>query len=184
MTFGIPAEQLPLTSSGIIKTKFHLQWLKFLEAKEKAEERGEVFDGIDCPGINDVLFSLGRQTWCHPGYAMFRGLLETHHPRHNAASSMEEKLAITWEIVEEVEKKGGRFLIRDPKGWWVQIKDRNVIRGKVALAFRNHSKRVVARTNCQVEESDMTMTFGERDAKRLKSDSNCCIGFVRDGCGF
>lgn len=179
MTFGIPADQLPVTSTGTIKTKNHTQWMKFLQAKEQAEARGEEFEGIECPGVNDVLFSLGRQTWCHPGYAMFRELLEIHYPRHNASTSLEEKMAITWQIVEEVERKGGRFLVRDPKaGWWVQIKDRKIIRSKVALAFRNHNKRVVARTNCQEEEGTLTMPFGERDSKRLKSEENCCVAFV------
>ncbi|KAG7348413.1 hypothetical protein IV203_017118 [Nitzschia inconspicua] len=184
MTFGIPADQMPVTSTGTIKTKKHLQWLKFLIAKEAAELNGEEFDGINCPGVNDVLFSLGRQTWCHPGYAMFRGMLEAHYLRRNSSHSSEEKTAITWEIVEEVEQKGGRFLIRDSRGWWVQIKDRNVIRGKVALAFRNHNKRVLARNHCQEEESPIAITFGERDSKRLKSDGHCCVDFREDGCIF
>jgi hypothetical protein len=177
MSFGIPSEQLPLTSTGTVKTKNHLQWMKFVKEKEKAMLEGRIFDGIDCPRENDVLFSLGRHAWSHSGYSMFRGLLEQHYPRHNTTTSLEEKTAITWEIVEEVEKKGGRFLTWDSRGWWVQIKDRNVIRGKVALAFRNHNKRVIASANCQTEESSTLIKFGGdgHEAKRMKLD-NCFAG--------
>jgi hypothetical protein len=172
LTFGIPTDQLPVTSTGTIKTKNHLQWMKFLKEKEEAERLGIPFDFVDCPGMNDVLFSLGRHTWCHPGYAMFRGLLETHYARHNASTSLEEKLAITWQIVEEVEQKGGRFLTRDSRGWWVRITDRNVIRAKVALAFRNQHKRVMARKNCQ-DDGDAVVAVDNREAKRLRI-GNCC----------
>jgi hypothetical protein len=179
MSFGIPAEQLPVTSTGTVKVKNHLQWMGLLKEKEKAMAEGRSFDGIDCPGTNDVLFSLGRHTWSHSGYATFRGLLEHYHPRHNTTTSLEEKTAITWEIVEEVERKGGRFLTWDSRGWWVTINDRNVIRGKVALAFRNHNKRVIARKKCQIEESSTHIKFGHdggREAKRMKSETcfaNC-----------
>ena len=172
MAFGIPSDQIPVTSTGTIKTKNHLQWIKFLREKEKAERQGIEFDGIEYPGVNDVLFSLGRHTWSHPGYAMFRALLEEHYDRHCAASSLEEKQLITWEVVEKVEKKRGRFLTRDKRGWWTEIKDRGIIRGKVALAFRNHTKRVVAQRNVQEEEST-AVAFGEREAKRRRGDS-CC----------
>ena len=174
MSFGIPSEQLPVTSTGTVKTKNHVQWMRYVKEKEKAMAEGRPFDGIDCPGANDVLFSLGRHAWSHSGYAMFRGLIEHYHPRHNTTTSLEEKTAITWEIVEEVEKKGGRFLAWDSRGWWVKINDRNVIRGKIALAFRNHSKRVIARTRCQTEESSTEIKFGYnggREAKRMKSET-------------
>ena len=107
MAFGIPSDQIPVTSTGTIKTKNHLQWIKFLREKEKAERQGIEFDGIEYPGVNDVLFSLGRHTWSHPGYAMFRALLEEHYDRHCAASSLEEKQLITWEVVEKVELSPG-----------------------------------------------------------------------------
>lgn len=179
MTFGIPAEQLPVTNTGTIKTKHHAQWMRLVQAKEKAERNGEAFDCIECPEINDVLFTLGRQTWCHPGYAMFRGLLETNFPRHNAADTMKAKRDITWEVVEEVEKKGGRFLMRDLNGWWIKIKDRSFIRAKVASAFRNHSKRVVVKPKCQ-EESQVAV-LEERESKRFKPDNNCCVDFAENG---
>jgi hypothetical protein len=175
MAFGIAADQLPVTSTGTIKTKNHSQWIKFVKEKEKAEKQGIKFDAIEYPGVTDALFSLGRHTWNHPGYAMFRGLLESYHDRHSSATSLEEKQAITWEVVKEVENKGGRFLTRDLRGWWIEIKDRSVIRGKVGLAFRNHNKRVVAQRNMQMEEST-AVPFNEREAKRRKGNDNQCCG--------
>lgn len=175
MSFGIPADQIPVTNTGTIKTKNHLQWIKYITEEEKAARQGLPFDGIEYPGVNDVLFSLGRHTWSHPGYAMFRGLLESYYDRHCSADSLEEKMGITWEVVEEVERNGGRFLTRDKRGWWVQINDRSVIRGKVALAFRNHTKRVVARKNLQDEQS-ISIPFDEREAKRRKGDDGGCEG--------
>lgn len=174
MAFGISADQIPVTSTGTIKTKNHLLWMKFVKEKEIAELQGIEFDGVEYPRANDVLFSMGRHAWDHPGYCMFRALLEEHYDRHNAASSLDEKLSITWEVVEKVEKGGGRFLTRDNRGWWVEIKDRGVIRGKVALAFRNHTKRVVAQRNLQETEST-AVPFDEREAKRRKGDGRNCF---------
>mmetsp|Transcript_32954 Transcript_32954/g.55240 ORF Transcript_32954/g.55240 Transcript_32954/m.55240 type:complete len:86 (+) Transcript_32954:969-1226(+) len=61
MTYGITIQGLTITSTGSIKTKSHLQWLKNRRAIERARQENQEIAAswIEIPGINDVLFRKG-----------------------------------------------------------------------------------------------------------------------------
>jgi hypothetical protein len=110
---------------------------------------------------------------------MFRGILESFYEEHSNAASKDEKVAITWKIVEAVEQKGGRFLVWNNGGWWVELKDRAQVRAKVAVSMKDHSKRIQALRNVQAT-SCSTYQFERQDwRKRKRNDdgvdpASCC----------
>jgi hypothetical protein len=171
--YGIPSDQLPVTDSGNVKTKNLNQWIRVRKVFEGTASAGEnqrqrmSQSIIECPGSNDVIFRLGQAYLCHPGNVHFRGLIESKLDDHNAATSSEAKVNITWWIIEQVEQNGGRFLTWDNNGWWKQMTDKQQIRSKVANAFKDHKRRVKALSHCQVAQSS-TFKFARQDGTKRK----------------
>ena len=91
----------------------------------KVREESSEDQPIECPGMNDVIFRFGKSYLSHPGNAAFRGLIEANFDEHNNATTTEAKVAVTWRIVEDIENRGGKFLVWDKRGWWMQTKDRS-----------------------------------------------------------
>lgn len=89
-TYGIPAEQVPVTWSGTIKLQYHKQWMRLRQAIEKRELE-QMLSGlppsvfaevnrstmIECPDLNDVLFRQGTAAKSHSGNVAFRLMIET-----------------------------------------------------------------------------------------------------------
>ena len=117
MTHGIPTNQLPITSSGRIKTTNHHRWVKFQREKEDNIQMGlSPFEGVDCPLVMDVLIgNAGHNTSFNnnPGNIFYRDVMEKYFCRYEAAADTQEKTRITWKVLEEVEQVGGRILVRD-----------------------------------------------------------------------
>jgi len=197
--YGIPVEQLPVTDTGNIKRKNLIQWIrvrKFLETSRANKGGGsyiasdsessysalQMSSPIDCPNMNDAIFRGKHAYLSHPGNAMFRGLVESRYDEHSNATT-DNKVALTWAIVEEVESKGGRFLIWDNHGCWSEMKDRAQIRMKVAGAMKDHKRRLKAQKNYQVSHSS-TYEFGRQDnmnkkrkvAPEISSSDDVAIG--------
>ncbi|KAG7373943.1 hypothetical protein IV203_013038 [Nitzschia inconspicua] len=176
MGYGIPVDLLPLTDSGNVKTKQLMQWIKIRKAIEVDIEKFGSTTINECPFKHDVIIRFGKAYTDHPGTIMFRSILERHYEEHYMATSKESKVAVTWKIVEEVQKKGGRFLVWDNRGWWVQINDRAVIRAKVAVSMKDHTKRIHALQNVQSPQCS-TYKFERQDLRKRKrdqGDSQCC----------
>lgn len=71
---------------------------------------------VDGPSMNDVICGRGGKANTHPGNRSFReeaGRLRAWYE----ASSKSEKFAISSLLVEEVLKRGGRFIKRNAGGW-------------------------------------------------------------------
>ena len=187
--YGIPVDQIPITDTGNIKTKNLLQWIrvrKFLEASrnnnngnnnttattvlsdsESSCNSGGISLTIDCPNMNDVIFRGKHAYLSHPGNAMFRGLIESRYAEHNKLTTTDAKVQVTWNIIEEVEKKNGRFLVWDNNGCWKEMRERMQIRTKVAGALKDHKRRLKARKNRQVNHSS-TFEFERQDNENKK----------------
>ena len=198
--YGIPVDQIPVTDTGNIKRKNLIQWIrvrKFLETSRANNGGGSSIASdsessystyqmsltIDCPNKNDVIFRGKHAYLSHPGNAMFRGLVESRYDEHSNATT-DNKVAVTWTIVEEVENKGGRFLIWDNNGCWNEMKDRAQIRMKVAGAMKDHKRRLKARKNLQVSHSS-TYEFERQDnmnKKRKVTPELPSSGAVTKGC--
>jgi len=167
MGYGIPADLVPVTDTGNVKTKHLVQWIKVRKAIESNSKKSPDDSIIECPFMNDVCFRFGKAYTSHPGTMMFRGIMENYYHEHSKARSKEEKAAITWTIMGAVERKGGRFLTWDNRGWWVELKDRAQIRVKVAVAMKNYSKNIQALNNVQ-HSACSTYQFERQDMRKRK----------------
>ena len=155
LSYGIPAELVPMTDTGNVKNKNQLHWMTVRKLLEdpKISVAGELAAvPIEVPLSRDVLFRFGQSYPSHRGNIEYREIVSGRYDRHKSASN-NEKLAITWEIVEEVERHG-RFLTWDrKKNYWIQIDDRETKRSKVATSFKEHGRRLRAQANLQTSES-------------------------------
>lgn len=124
---------------------------------------------VQCPRLRDVVFRNGTSSLSNPGNAMFRGLLEAYLVQHSLARTNGEKIAVSWQIMDAVERRGGRFLEwhragngKGPNaiGWWVVMHDRNAVRSKVAICLRDLRKLAKAKENVQTSSSS-TYAFQE-----------------------
>lgn len=172
--YGIPVDLLPLTDSGNVKTKNLSQWLKVRRAIEDIENIGmnglptSFFqNNIECPGLNDVIFRSGKNHMSHPGNVMFQGIIESKHDEHCAAHQ-DDKAVITWWVIEQVEKKGGRFLEWNDHGMWSQILDRGHIRSKISSCFRTFRRKLAAYKSSQESESSTSQFTQQYGNKRRK----------------
>jgi hypothetical protein len=152
MGYGIPVDLLPMTGTGNVKVKNHQQWIK---TRRVVEEDNDLTP-VECPNLNDVCFRFGKSYLSHPGNAIFRGLVEANFVEHNDSTTTDAKIAVSWRVVEEIERNNGRFLVWDNRGWWTELRDRNQIRSKVAVSLKEQKKRALAQKNLQ---SNVSSTF-------------------------
>lgn len=176
--YGIPVDLMPLTDSGNVKTKNLAHWLKVRKVVEDSRGMGRngvsgnffLLNNIECPGLNDVIFRSGKNHMSHPGNVMFQGIIESRHDEHFAAHQ-DDKVVITWWVVEQVEAKGGRFLEWNDHGMWSQIIERGQIRSKVSSCFRTYRRKLTAFRNNQQSESATSTFIHQQDSnKRRKVD--------------
>jgi len=167
MCYGIHAEMIPITENYVIKTRNHSQWLqarKCVELDPFGSVRTTADGGlvIECPGLNDVLFNRGKSCQFHPGNVIFRGALESTKRKHWLANQTVKK-QLAWQLMEEVEKKNGRFLHWSKPGWWVKFRDRGEIRHKIATSLRDFNK-------VQVVDSSTSTFRNQQGAKKRKRE--------------
>lgn len=176
-SYGIPVDLTPITDSGNIKTTHLKQWFRL----RKIIEVGLTPDGIktdtlsiiECPRSNDVIFRPGTSMLCHPGNVVFRGLIESKQNRTTVKRAEKEEVAL--EIIREVEKTGGRFLIWDNSGWWSKLNDVNLISTKIAISYRDFKTKVQSLSqqhhHQQIKQQKVdssTFAFVNQDGKKRK----------------
>ncbi len=188
MGYGIPVSLIPTTGTGTLKTKVFQQWVKARTIIESSRKKEDGKLKIDCPGVRDVIFrSVGKSCMLNPGNVAFRGIFEKYHSEHIQAGQTEKK-NLVWKIVGEIESVGGRFLVWDKKGWWIQLDDRGEIRNKVATSLRGYNKQRKCEDNRQNYKSSTILFQGQDGSKRRKlsdgessdEDANACQKFM--GC--
>jgi hypothetical protein len=141
-SFGINAEFLPFTTGGELKMKNHHKWIRLRKAKEEAFRSGKPFLGIECPHVHDIFFRRGTNPH---GNMLLREVLELKYDTYRTRTSQEEKTEISWWVVQEIERRNGRFLVEDTHGFWVELTNKDVAREKVSNAFRDLRKINVSR---------------------------------------
>lgn len=197
MGYGIPVDMLPIDEvTQTVKTKNQAQFVNVrrkIEAEQDGYGRyncsGAVSDDssdnrstgsdntnkssmIECPSLNDVIFRSGKSYMSHPGNMTFRGLIEKHINEHNTATQ-DRKKKLTWQVVDEVELKGGRFLEYDRGlGTWTELIDRSVIRHKIATYFKEYRRKVKAHQQTQINKSG-THKFKAQVGRKRKRASRC-----------
>lgn len=86
------------------------------------------------PGKFDVLCGQSRICASHTGNRRFQVVLDIFAPRYDAATSKQEKMTMTKEIVASIQQAGGRFL-KYKDGQWEEISDVTA-RDKTSHAIR------------------------------------------------
>lgn len=151
MTYGIPGDQIPIKSSGIIKCADHKKFIAFCQEQEDAIFRnGGKFKGILCPFSKDILVGRGSRIKNHIGNETYRLLLQSIYERYNSASITKKK-EIVFDVIMEVHEYGGRFLV-PTKNCWMETDDETA-RNKVSIAFRDVRKAMNAREKCECNDS-------------------------------
>lgn len=203
MGYGIPVDILPFDEvTQTVKTK---NFASFIKVRRRIEtEQSDMYnsnnpssgavsdshsshesvasDGcmIECPSLNDVIFRSGKSYMSHPGNMMFRELIEHHIDEHNIATQ-DRKKNLTWQVIEEVEIKGGRFLEYNRNlGTWTELTDRSAIRHKIATYFKEFRRKIKAQKQIQMNQSS-THEFEAQDGrmrKRQKGSPN----YVSETC--
>ncbi len=146
-TFGVPSESLPITYSGAVKNKYHVQWIGARRIIEQSYyTSGPIIHEaiVDCPRANDVLFRVGERG-THRGNIRFRELMEQRWEQYRSTSSRHGKDVIVWEIVEAARGMHGRFLSWDTRGWWTEMTDPSTIKKHVVSFIRDYNKRLSAK---------------------------------------
>ena len=165
--FGIPTEDFPVTSSGSIKNKKHIKWIKFRASLEEAYERGDElssyhqlppalqnqkreissqssspFLGIECPQINSVVFRNGGSASKRPANFKFREILTKMELDRDNYKTAAEKSAYLERVIAKLFSSGLTFLLYDNENdWYVELRDGAKLRKKVFQALRDQSAR-------------------------------------------
>ena len=181
MSFGIPANEIPVSSTMTIKTKNHLQWIKIRMAIEKARNEGKDTSAwIVHPNIHDILFSPGGNP-SNQGNLEFRRMMDARLDEYFATTKRKIKKEIRGEISATARANGSRFIELNRKGgWWEELKNPEAVDEKVSVYFYNQKKKADAMGRRQNEPSE-TFQFLHGGAKRQKVDGEGsmvpCFGF-------
>lgn len=176
MSYGVPVNDIPLTSSGNIKRINHLQWVKIRKAVEKATEDNETFTGIVHPRVHDVLFNQGGKA-SHSGNQEFRNLLDSTCHIYNETKCREKKKTIVQQMIDYVTNEWkGRFLQLDPNGagWWVEITDSGVLFEKIGMALYHHNRKLIAKSRQQQSQCETNSFLDVAKRRKLGDDTFCC----------
>ena len=145
---------MPMTTTGKVKTDYQSNWVTTLKAIEEQRRQQQIdTDGescqtqeiVECPSSNDVVFRKGRPLYKrNPGNMFYRELIAAASFQHSEAARS-GKYAITWNIVQEIESNGGRFLEwssigHGSGGMWIVMTDRKAIRDKIASALKQFNR--------------------------------------------
>lgn len=136
MSFGIPADVLPLSYQGEMKSTYLTKWIAQRRIKDHAIQTVGFFDRISLPAPNDILLRRGRVFHSHPGNLRMHQLISVSQVRYTQAAT-KEKTKIAMEIVKALMSGngGGRFLELDEDGWWVQVNEKEACK-RVSKAIR------------------------------------------------
>jgi len=185
--FGVPTDDIPRTCTGKIKTKHLAKWIKVrtsIDDHRRMKARNDynayyatpaserVFPGIECPGVNCVLFRLAGLGSKHPGNVEFRTYLEEQEEKKKQLKTLQEIDDHLHQIIEETVNNGFRFLVFDEnKFWYNEINDYETLRKHVFQAQRDVMKRMKARAALQVTKSN-TIVFTRLDGNSATRPTN------------
>lgn len=136
-TFGIPTEDLSLTSDGGCSRTQHCIWLRILKIHEEAVAMcsSKIQDEyVIVPRRFDVLFGKSRLARNHTGTRRARHIVEMHFEAYEVLRKY-RKTDVAEKILAIIHESGGRFLRQDSQGAWVLADDIEA-RKKIAHWFR------------------------------------------------
>ena len=178
--FNVAEALLPMTTTEKVKTDHQSNWVavvKAIEEQKKRKQQNKNLDDddsqqeiIECPSSNDVVFRQGRPLYKYnPGNMRYRELIAAASSQHLEAGRS-GKYAISWKVVQEVEAKGGRFLEWTAMkkggsgGMWIIMKDRKVIRDKIASALKKYNSNNSSKTRKEANKSSRVEQLRQQNA--------------------
>ena len=158
-----------------------MKWLGRQRQKEDLLERGHRFDKIALPGRYDVVVGRGKPFRSYTGNVWFTQLIEDHQDAYysggggggttatTASSSSSSssrtslvgrgsKAKIVRNVMDLVHQRG-RFVYRDPDGWWVEADEATTIE-KISGAFRTLRHRRQAKAASAAAANSHGGSFG------------------------
>jgi len=176
LTYGIPVHQIPLTHTGNIKVKNHLQWINTRIAIDKARESSPDMSNLECriighPGRHDVLFSRG-------GNCGYSGNVEFQQDVSERLgmfiiSNRESRQWIRNEIIACVEARSGRFLHFQQGGWWEEL-SLDKVHEKITTFMHDHNRRLGMKEPEQQANSYTSVFLPASKRQKVGDDrSNC-----------
>lgn len=194
MGYGILSDEIPMTPTGAMKIKNHIQWIKTRKAIDMVRKSQETsfinaitdrnaptFTPTTHARIPDVLFRQGGNKYWQ-GNMHFKDLIESKADLYNATSSRKVRRQIRQDIVNGIVQapRCGRFLELNASGWWDEITDADATDSKVTVALHERNRNLTATRNRQDSKSD-TMKFSALDGikrRRLDggNDEECFCG--------
>jgi hypothetical protein len=163
LSFGVPIGYLPITDKGALKTSNHLKWFQRRKHKEALATYAN-FRGIDLPTNRDVLIGRGKPFRYHPGNEQMHTIMDNYRDEFESRKRG-AKANIVEEIVIAIKRSKGRFLKRDPSGWWVEGTN-DEAQQKVSHAFRTKRNNEIALRG--LGSSAISLDGGKR--ARIKMD--------------
>ena len=190
--YGIPTSEIPLTSSGKIKTNYLTSWINYQKSvddyrKLNGSHQSTLAIGVECPDFRSIVFR--RQ------YNASSTILDVKHPPNKVfdnilASRVDElnlvhpdhQVKIVEGIIHEAHQMNFCFLTWDKdRGWYVELcnpndssaesqRQRPQLREFVSRAMKDHAKRAKARKNEQVnrDSNKEGLFVGEFSRKQRK----------------
>ena len=137
--YGIPTGDIPLTSSGSIKTNYLSTWVKFQKAIDdhlklniisgvtSSVEESRTSVGIECPDFHYIVFrrnySVGNMIldMKHAPNKVFCTILSNHESEYSTVPN-DYKVQVIEQIIQEAQQMNFRFVTWDKSyGWYVEL---------------------------------------------------------------
>ena len=150
-SFGIRADQIPISYTGKIKVAYIRQWCAIRRTIEDSLDQIDSLPLteriIEYPKQDDVVFRQGSSSISHSANMAFRNLIiakvtEQELSRDVPGIKIRRKKMVL-DIINEVRVSGkARFLIWNENGGWNEIVDEEIIHAKIEYLIKEFRKSV------------------------------------------
>jgi hypothetical protein len=162
MAYGIPTSDFPVLNDGSLNREAHVAWIQMRRTLETAPSKTPL---IIAPKLSDILLGRGKGAQFHAGNIRLRMLMGSFFSEYEGCGRMEKK-NVALSVVDEVKRRGGRFL-QEKDGAWKEVDDEVVILKKVMHCFRD-MRRMKSETDTR-ESSACASVLGKASRKRTLS---------------
>ena len=190
--YGIPTSEIPLTSSGKIKTNYLTTWINYQKSvddhrKLNGSQQPTSSIGVECPDFRSIVFRRQYNAGSmildikHPPNKVFDNILASRVEELNSVHP-DNQIKIVEDIIHEAQQMNFCFLTWDKNhGWYVELcnphgdlaesqRQRPQLREFVSRAMKDHMKRMKARKNEQINRDSNRegMFVGQYEKKQRK----------------
>ncbi|VEU37416.1 unnamed protein product [Pseudo-nitzschia multistriata] len=166
-SFGITPDLIPVSSTGKVKFGAHISWLKVQRIKLQTKNDSDI---VECPRLVDVVFKHGPAYKNNPGNMYFRELIEISLGDH-LDGTKDEKCKITMRILKQIEARKGRILEWSKReSTWRVVRNRNVMRKKIAATFKQQHRQ--RKTTTQMKKTIENALYIAADNETSREQAN------------